>query len=402
MRNKVKRIIATATAAASVIVVASMAAAQENDKLYINGTLSENGSIEVVGEKKYLPLRAICEGLGFDVEWDDASRKIIISSIPVYITCSPDRDGYTFAKTAPMLLGEAPKLINDKTYVPMNFVEEILDGKLEEKTDGINVVYADVEEKNEISGTICEIIYDGENTEQEKPVQLVLGDKDDINSQTVLNLSDELSAKVKELGLEVGTKIVAEVGDLATASIPPQMVPVSISVAEAAEEAKDTVEISGTVCELVYDSDNNLVQIITGEKEDPNTQNAYNLSDELAETVKKLGIKEGSQIIGTADIAQTRSIPPQQALYTVELLQSVEISGTVCEVVYENDKPVCLVTGEKDNPTKQWVYILNDELSKKVTELGIKEGTKIKGTAKEMVTMSIPPQQPLLTVETDN
>ena len=402
MRNKVKRIIATATAAASVIAVASMAAAQENDKLYINGTLSENGSIEVVGEKKYLPLRAICEGLGFDVEWDDASRKIIISSIPVYITCSPDRDGYTFAKTAPKLLGEAPKLMNDKTYVPMNFVEEILDGKLEEKTDGINVVYAEVEEKNEISGTICEIIYDGENTEQEKPVQLVLGDKDDINSQTVLNLSDELSAKVKELGLEVGTKIVAEVGDLATASIPPQMVPVSISVAEAAEEAKDTVEISGTVCELVYDSDNNLVQIITGEKEDPNTQNAYNLSDELAETVKKLGIKEGSQIIGTADAAQTRSIPPQQALYTVELLQSVEISGTVCEVVYENDKPVCLVTGEKDNPTKQWVYILNDELSKKVTELGIKEGTKIKGTAKEMVTMSIPPQQPLLTVEIDN
>lgn len=402
MRNKVKRIIATATAAASVIAVASMAAAQENDKLYINGTLSENGSIEVVGEKKYLPLRAICEGLGFDVEWDDASRKIIISSIPVYITCSPDRDGYTFAKTAPMLLGEAPKLINDKTYVPMNFVEEILDGKLEEKADGVNIVYAEVEEKNEISGTICEIIYDGENTEQEKPVQLVLGDKDDINSQTVLNLSDELSAKVKELGLEVGTKIVAEVGDLATASIPPQMVPVSISVAETAEEAKDTVEISGTVCELVYDSDNNLVQIITGEKEDPHTQNAYNLSDELAETVKKLGIKEGSQIIGTADIAQTRSIPPQQALYTVELLQSVEISGTVCEVLYENDKPVCLVTGEKDNPTKQWVYILNDELSKKVTELGIKEGTKIKGTAKEMVTMSIPPQQPLLTVETDN
>ena len=143
------------------------------------------------------------------------------------------------------------------------------------------------------------------------------------------------------------------------------------------------------------------MQIITGEKEDPNTQNAYNLSDELAETVKKLGIKEGSQIIGTADIAQTRSIPPQQTLYTVELLQSVEISGTVCEVVYENDKPVQLVTGEKDNPTKQWVYILNDELSKKVTELGIKEGTKIKGTAKEMVTMSIPPQQPLLTIEID-
>lgn len=395
MKNNAKRIIATATAAASVIAAASMAAAQENDKLYINGKLSENGSIEVVGEKKYLPLRAICEGLGFDVEWDGASRKIIISSIPVYITCSPDRDGYTFAKTAPMLLGEAPKLINDKTYVPMNFVEEILDGKLEEKADGINVVYAEVEEKNEVSGTICEIVYDGE-----KPKQLVLGDKDDINSQTVLNLSDELSAKVKELGLEVGTKIVAEVGDLATASIPPQMIPVSISVAEATEEVKDTVEISGTVCELVYDNDK-LVQIITGTKDDPHTQKAYNLSDELAETVKKLGIKEGSQIAGTADAAQTRSIPPQQTLYTVELLRSVEVSGTVCEVVYENDKPVQLVTGEKDNPTNQWVFNLSDELSKKVVELGIKEGTKIKGTAKDLVTMSIPPQQPLLTIEID-
>lgn len=395
MKNNVKRIIATATAAASVIAAASMATAQENDKLYINGKLSENGSIEVVGEKKYLPLRAICEGLGFDVEWDDASRKIIISSIPVYITCSPDRDGYTFAKTAPMLLGEAPKLINDRTYVPMNFIEEILDGKLEEKADGINVVYAEVEEKNEVSGTICEIVYDGE-----KPTQLVLGDKDDVNSQTVLNLSDELSAKVKELGLKVGTKIVAEVTDLATASLPPQMIPVSISVAEATEDVKDTVEISGTVCELVYDNDK-LVQIITGEKDDPHTQKAYNLSEELAETVKKLGIKEGSQIAGTADAAQTRSIPPQQTLYTVELLRSVEVSGTVCEVVYENDKPVQLVTGEKDNPTNQLVFNLSDELSKKVVELGIKEGTKIKGTAKDMVTMSIPPQQPLLTIEID-
>lgn len=395
MKNNVKRIIATATAAASVIAAASMATAQENDKLYINGKLSENGSIEVVGEKKYLPLRAICEGLGFDVEWDDASRKIIISSIPVYITCSPDRDGYTFAKTAPMLLGEAPKLINDRTYVPMNFIEEILDGKLEEKADGINVVYAEVEEKNEVSGTICEIVYDGE-----KPTQLVLGDKDDVNSQTVLNLSDELSAKVKELGLKVGTKIVAEVTDLATASLPPQMIPVSISVAEATEDVKDTVEISGTVCELVYDNDK-LVQIITGEKDDPHTQKAYNLSEELAETVKKLGIKEGSRIAGTADAAQTRSIPPQQTLYTVELLRSVEVSGTVCEVVYENDKPVQLVTGEKDNPTNQLVFNLSDELSKKVVELGIKEGTKIKGTAKDMVTMSIPPQQPLLTIEID-
>ena len=395
MKKEVKRIIATAAAAASVIAAAGMATAQDNDKLYINGTLSESGKIEVVGDKKYLPLRAICEGLGFDVEWEEASRKIIISSIPVYITCSPDRDGYTFAKTAPILLGEAPKLINDKTYVPMNFVDEILEGTVEEKADGINVVYADAEEKKEISGTICEIIY-----EDEKPVQLVLGDKDDVNSQTVLNLSDELSAKVKELGLEIGTKIVAEVGDLATASIPPQMIPTSIAVADSKED-NNSVEISGTVCEMVYGDDSKLVQIITGTKDDPHTQNAYNLSDELAETVKKLGIKEGSQIVGTASAFQTKSIPPQSSLYTIDLLRSVEVSGTVCELIYENDKLVQIAVGKKDDPMSQTIFNLTDELAKKAAELGIKEGTKIKGTAADMVTMSIPPQQPLLTLEAD-
>ena len=396
MKNKVKRIIATVTSATAVLATVGIANAQDSNKLYINGTLSENGSIEVVGEKKYLPLRAICEGLGFDVEWDDASRKIIISSIPVYITCSPDRDGYTFAKTAPMLLGEAPKLINDKTYVPMNFVEEILDGTLEEKSDGINVVYAEVEEKNEVSGTVCEVIYDGE-----KPTQLVLGDKDDINSQTILNLSDELAAKVKELGIEAGTKISAEVTDLATASIPPQMIPTSISI-ETSDNGvkKESVEIYGTVCELVYDNDK-LIQLVTGTKDDPRTQDAYNVTDELAKKITELGIKEGSEITGTAGMAQTKSIPPQRALYTIELAHTVEISGTVCEVMYENEKPVQIVIGKKDDPSSQTVFNLNDELSEKALKLNVKEGTKIKGMAKDMVTMSIPPQQPLLTLEID-
>lgn len=391
MKNNVKRIIATTAAAAIVTSIASMASAKEANNIYINGTLSENSQIEVINDKKFIPLRAICETLGFDVEWQNDSRTIVISSLPVYITCSPDYDGYTFARTAPMLLGDAPVIINDSTYVPMNFVEEILKGELLEKEDGIYISYGEAVEENTVSGTICDIIYEGD-----KLVQIVIGEKDDINSQTILNLTDELAATAKELGLEIGSQITAQITDLMTMSIPPQVIPTAISIATV-----DSVEIAGTVCELVYDEDKNLVQIITGEKDNVFSQKAYNLSEELSAQIIEMGIKEGSIIAGTASAAETRSIPAQSALFSIE--SAVKVNGTVCELVYdENNNLIQIVIGDKNDVMSQTVFNLTQKLANDATELNIKEGTKIKGIARAIMTMSIPAQQPLLTIEIDN
>ena len=64
----------------------------------------------------YIPLRAICEKLGFEVNWVAESRTVELVKLPLFITFSVDEDGYTFAKTAPMKLGSAPVIVNDRTY----------------------------------------------------------------------------------------------------------------------------------------------------------------------------------------------------------------------------------------------------------------------------------------------
>ena len=400
MKNNFKRIIATTAAAATVASIASMASAQGADDIYINGALSQDHQIKVIENKKFIPLRAICEELGFDVEWENDTRTIIISSMPLYITCSPDRDGYTFAKPAPMMLGEAPRLINDLTYVPLNFIDEILLGSYEEKEDGLYILYGETAQNNTVSGVICEMIY-----EDDKLVQIAIGDKDDVYSQKILNLSEELAAKATELGLEVGSQIVAEITDLQTMSIPPQVIPTSIALAENAEqttEAKESVEVTATVYELVYDENDKLVQLVTGDKEDITKQVVYNLTEELAQRAGLLGISEGVTFVGTADPAQTRSLPPQQTLLTIDEFQSVAVSGTVCELIYnEDNKLIQIAVGDKNDVMTQTVFNLTEELAKTAQDLAITEGTKIKGTAKPMMTMSIPPQQPLLTIEID-
>lgn len=315
MKNNVKRIIATTAVAALTASLATIVGATEQNNIYINGALIENEEIKVIESKKFIPLRAICEQLDFTVEWDNESRTIAISSMPLYITCSPDRDGYTFARTAPMLLGDAPKLIDDRTYVPINFVEEILKGDLEETEDGISILYGEIAQHGTVSGSICDMIY-----EDEKLVQIVIGDKDDVMSQTILNLTEDMATKALELGFEIGSEITAKITETMTMSIPPQVIPTEFVTAFTEPDVKaESVEVSGTVCELIYNEEEKLVQIAIGDKEDVYSQTIFNLSDELSQKAIELDIKEGSKIKGTAAAMQTMSIPPQQPLLTLEI-----------------------------------------------------------------------------------
>lgn len=229
MKNTSKKIIAVLSAT-TLALSASLAMAEDKDimlisenpdsKIFVNDILLDK-TTKTVGDIEFLPLRAVCEALGFEVQWIEESRTIEIVNLPVYITCSPDRDGYTFARTAPMLLGAAPTLIDDLTYVPQNFIGEIVDASLIAE-DGAYYIATAVEEPEaetvEVTATIVELIYN----EEEKLVQLVTGDKEDPMNQLIFNLSEELIEKASELGLEVGKTFTGEAAMLQTMSIPPQ------------------------------------------------------------------------------------------------------------------------------------------------------------------------------------
>ena len=236
MKNTTKKIFAVLSAAA-ILTSASLAMADdyetmlisvnEESPIYVNDTLLDK-TTKTVGDAQFLPLRAICEALGFTVNWIEESRTIEIVDLPRYITCSPDYDGYTFAKTAPMLLGSAPKLIDDVTYVPANFVDEIIGCSLIIE-DGAYHIPTEISEPQaetvEVSGTIVDFVYD----ENEKLVQIVTGDKEDPMQQLIFNLSEELIESVDTLNLKAGMTFTGVAQALQTMSIPPQQPLLSIT-----------------------------------------------------------------------------------------------------------------------------------------------------------------------------
>ena len=94
-----------------------------------------------------LPFRAITETLGFNVEWQGETGTIILTKGPVYVTMSAFEDGYTFSKTAPMMLGTAPILIDGVTFVPAEFINQVLNGAYRTEADGSIKIF-DAELKN--------------------------------------------------------------------------------------------------------------------------------------------------------------------------------------------------------------------------------------------------------------
>ena len=114
-----------------------------NGEVVVNGEIiqapapfwSEAGVVMV-------PLRAIAEALGYDVNWDANVRGIRIG---VAINLWIGRDEYHVGRMAPIELGTAPEIRDDLTFVPMNFFGRVLAGYTAFAFEG-QVVVGDAEE----------------------------------------------------------------------------------------------------------------------------------------------------------------------------------------------------------------------------------------------------------------
>lgn len=220
-----KGILAAAISAAAIV---TSVFAQPTGAVYVNGALRENAKIYVTANgEKFIPVRSVCEALGMTVEWDNESRKVIISDIPVYITFRVDDDGYTFAKTAPMKLGSKPILENGVTYVPINFLDEILEtsykvdekGILEVNYPAENGVTAEVISKTTENGALSIEIFD---KKMDSNVIVYITDETEI--------VDESGAALKADSIDKGTNVTVSYSDAMTLSLPPQTKAVKIIV----------------------------------------------------------------------------------------------------------------------------------------------------------------------------
>ncbi len=82
-----------------------------------------------------LPLRAISEALGFDVTWNSKLKSITLGK---GISLTIGKDYYIYMKTSPIQLGTAPTIVNERTFVPIGFFQEVV------RVENVNVTNSQI------------------------------------------------------------------------------------------------------------------------------------------------------------------------------------------------------------------------------------------------------------------
>ena len=96
----------------------------------------------LLNNRTMVPIRAIVEGMGGDVGWDDATRKITLSYLDSIVTMWLDSDEIV-ANGDSKTIDVAPRSINERTMVPIRFVVENLGCEIDwlNSTRQIVIVY---------------------------------------------------------------------------------------------------------------------------------------------------------------------------------------------------------------------------------------------------------------------
>lgn len=106
----------------------------------VNEFLLDNGFIKEMSGKMMVPLRLVGESLGYEVTWNQETKTAELVRGAQWTAVTIGEDRYNFAKML-VKLGTTPVLIEDKTYVPMNFIEEILKAEVEVVPEGLKILY---------------------------------------------------------------------------------------------------------------------------------------------------------------------------------------------------------------------------------------------------------------------
>lgn len=94
--------------------------------IVINGeTLKKNST--VVNGNLMIPLRETLETLGYKVKWNNDTRSVEINKSNQWTTIKINENSYFKNKMAPQPLSHAPVIIDGSTYIPVEFLNIILD-----------------------------------------------------------------------------------------------------------------------------------------------------------------------------------------------------------------------------------------------------------------------------------
>ena len=74
-----------------------------------------------------IPVRKYAEGIGLEVGWNGEDQSVTVGTIPMGVSFKIGENSYSKARMTPFVLEKAPQIINDLTYVPVSFFEQVIE-----------------------------------------------------------------------------------------------------------------------------------------------------------------------------------------------------------------------------------------------------------------------------------
>lgn len=135
------------TAAAAAIAALSLTAAAENDiTVTVNGknvTFDQPPVID--NDRTLVPMRAIFEALGAEVDWKEETRTVTSTKGEIKISMSIDSDKMTVGEKE-VILDVPAKIINDRTMVPVRAISEAMECDVDWNGEKRQVIITSIEE----------------------------------------------------------------------------------------------------------------------------------------------------------------------------------------------------------------------------------------------------------------
>lgn len=188
-----KKLLSFFIAAVLMLSFAPAAMAQQNDiGVYLNGDKLSQSAI-IISDKTFLPVRALCEALGYDVTWDDDTRSVIIGQAPEQLEKS---DFFTIYLDGVKLENAEGTIVNDKTFLPVRALCEALGKTVEWNNDTREVYITDSLSSDSFSGKYFRLKHKATGrylcvagADTADGAKVVVADRDDSNSNQVWGFS---------------------------------------------------------------------------------------------------------------------------------------------------------------------------------------------------------------------
>lgn len=292
----------------------------------VNGQHIEQAAIFDKGQQTVLvPLRDVAESLGFEVKWNNELKAAEVNKGAIFSYAKVGEDRYPFAKMY-KTLGAEPRLLNGNTYVPVAFLDEILQAEVNVTDDAVTVVDEESDIAPVRTGTITTI-----NKSEDGKVSFQLNGYE---TGIILHVSEDTkitTADGKELkpqDLKLGMEVEATHQKYMAMSMPPQSGAITI-VVKSSLETPEVVGTAGKVVSIEKDQEGTYKMLVEGQ----------GLTENAPEKVALI-INEDTKIVSAKD---NKELAPEDlkadmkvfAYYGPKLTRSLPPIGVAEKIVVE-------------------------------------------------------------------